>query len=85
MWGNYLTVALRALVRDRMYAFINIFGLAVGLAACLILLLYVRYESSYDDWLPDADRDQSLNCIRGATILQMAAMPCNCLIKIPMR
>jgi len=56
MWSNYITVGLRSLVRDRTYAFINVFGLAVGLAACLILLLYVRYEASYDAWLPDADR-----------------------------
>ncbi|MGZ8352931.1 MAG: ABC transporter permease [Allosphingosinicella sp.] len=56
MWRNYLTVAYRALSRQKVYAFINIFGLALGLAACLILLLYVRYETSYDNWLPDADR-----------------------------
>jgi putative ABC transport system permease protein len=56
MWRNYLTVALRTLGRNRAYAFINIFGLALGLAACLLILLYVRYESSYDSWLPDSDR-----------------------------
>ena len=56
MWRNYLTVGYRALSRQKVYAFINIFGLALGLAACLLLLLYVRYETSYDSWLPDADR-----------------------------
>jgi putative ABC transport system permease protein len=56
MWRNYLTVGLRALTKNRTYAFINIFGLALGLAACLLLLLYVRYETSYDAWLPDAER-----------------------------
>jgi putative ABC transport system permease protein len=54
MWRNYLTVGLRALTKNRTYAFINIFGLAVGLAACLMLLVYVRYERSYDGWLPGA-------------------------------
>ncbi len=54
MWRNYLTVGLRSLVRSRTYAFINIFGLAVGIAACLMLLLYVRYETGYDRWLPDS-------------------------------
>jgi putative ABC transport system permease protein len=56
MWQNYLTVALRALARHKVYAFINIFGLALGLAACLLILLYVRYETSYDHALPDAER-----------------------------
>jgi putative ABC transport system permease protein len=56
MWRNYLTVAMRALAKNRTYAFINIFGLAIGLAATITLLLYVRYETTYDRWLPDADR-----------------------------
>jgi putative ABC transport system permease protein len=56
MWCNYMTVGIRALTKNRTYAFINIAGLAIGLAACLLLLLYVRYEMSYDKWLPDADR-----------------------------
>ncbi|HVJ01354.1 MAG TPA: ABC transporter permease, partial [Sphingomonas sp.] len=56
MWRNYLKVAFGALTRNRTYAFINIFGLTVGLAACVLILLYVRYERSYDSWLPDADQ-----------------------------
>ena len=35
MWRNYLTVGLRALVKNKTYTFINIFGLALGFAACL--------------------------------------------------
>ena len=56
MWRNYLTVGFRALAKNRTYAFINIFGLALGLAACVMILLYVRYETSYDKWLPDSER-----------------------------
>ncbi|WP_343520900.1 ABC transporter permease [Sphingomonas sp.] len=56
MWRNYLTVAIRALAKNRIYAAINIVGLALGLAACVLILLYVRYETSYDDWMPGADR-----------------------------
>jgi putative ABC transport system permease protein len=56
MWRNYLTVGFRALAKSRTYAFINISGLAIGLAACLMILLYVRYETSYDSWLPLAER-----------------------------
>lgn len=55
MWRNYLAVGLRSLVKSKTYAFINIFGLGIGLAACLMLLLYVRYERSYDQWLPGAE------------------------------
>jgi putative ABC transport system permease protein len=55
MWRNYLTVSLRALAKNKTYAFINIFGLALGLAACLLILLYVRYERSYDSWMPGAE------------------------------
>ncbi len=56
MWRNYVTVGIRALAKSRTYAFINIFGLAIGMAACLMLLIYVRYEVSYDRWIPDSDR-----------------------------
>ncbi|MFN3944787.1 MAG: ABC transporter permease [Allosphingosinicella sp.] len=55
MWRNYMTVGLRALAKNRTYAFINIVGLAIGLAACLMILLYVRYEKSYDTWLPNSE------------------------------
>lgn len=54
MWRNYVTVGLRALAKNRVYAFINIFGLSLGIAACLLILTYVRYEFSYDSWLPNA-------------------------------
>jgi putative ABC transport system permease protein len=56
MWKNYLTVGIRALAKNRTYAFINVFGLAIGMAACLMILLFVRYEMSYDKWLPGAER-----------------------------
>ena len=54
MFRNYLTVGVRALLKSRVYAAINILGLAIGMAACLLILLYVRYEMSYDAWLPNA-------------------------------
>src|SRR6185503_18374251 len=53
MWRNYWTVAVRALAKNRTYSFINIAGLAIGMAACVMILLYVRYEHSYDSWVPD--------------------------------
>ena len=53
MWRNYLVVGLRSLAGNRLYSFINIVGLAIGLAACLMILLFVRYELSYDNWVPN--------------------------------
>ncbi|HPU15154.1 MAG TPA: ABC transporter permease, partial [Polymorphobacter sp.] len=52
MLKNYMTVAFRALANNRAFALINILGLAIGMAACLLLLLFVRYETTYDQWLP---------------------------------
>jgi len=56
MLRNYLATALRNLVVNKLHAAINIGGLALGLAACLLILLFVRDELSYEDWLPKADR-----------------------------
>lgn len=56
MLRNYLTVALRNLARHKLYSAINIGGLAVGLAACLLILLFVRDELSYERWIAKADR-----------------------------
>ncbi len=56
MFQNYLAAALRNLVRNRLYAAINIVGLAVGFTAALLIALFVRDEFSYDKWLPDHER-----------------------------
>ena len=56
MWRNYLTVGIRALGKSKTYAFINILGLAIGMAACLMILLFVRHELSYDSWIPANER-----------------------------
>ena len=55
MWRNYWTVAVRALAKNRTYSIINIAGLAIGMAACIMILLYIRYEQSYDSWLPGVE------------------------------
>ena len=56
MWRNYLTVGFRSLTSHKTYAFINIFGLAAGLAASLLILTFVRDQFSFDRFLPDAER-----------------------------
>src|SRR4051812_9870984 len=52
MFRNYLAAALRNLVRNRLYAALNIAGLAVGFAAVLLIALFVRDELTYDQWIP---------------------------------
>jgi putative ABC transport system permease protein len=53
---NYIKVALRNLWRHKAYSFINIFGLSIGLATCLLLLLYIFDEISIDKHHQDGDR-----------------------------
>ena len=56
MLRNYLKIAIRSLTKRKGYALINIGGLAVGLACCMVILLYVSNESSYDQYHKDVDR-----------------------------
>jgi putative ABC transport system permease protein len=53
---NYVKLALRNLGKHRMYAAINIAGLAVGLATAILIFLFVRFETSFDRYHPDSDR-----------------------------
>ena len=56
MYSNHLKIAFRNLRRNSVLSVINISGLAVGLATCWIIALFVSHEKSYDKYLPDADR-----------------------------
>ena len=56
MIRNYLTVAVRNLLRQPVYSLINIVGLAIGMAACMLIVLYIQDELSYDRYHPKADR-----------------------------
>lgn len=50
MIKNYLKIAYRNLLKNKVFSFINISGLAIGMAACFFLLQYVSFELSYDDF-----------------------------------
>jgi putative ABC transport system permease protein len=56
MVKNYLKVAFRTLLKQKTYAGINILGLAIGLASCLLIMMYIFHERSYDTFYPDVDR-----------------------------
>lgn len=53
---NFFAVAIRNLKKYRLFTLINVFGLAVGITACLVILLYVRYELSFDKFNTNVDR-----------------------------
>ncbi|MFQ6116498.1 MAG: hypothetical protein ACE5NG_20765 [bacterium] len=50
MFRNYLIIALRNLVRHKVFSFINISGLAIGIAGTLLILMYVANELSYENF-----------------------------------
>lgn len=56
MFFSYLKVALRNINKQKFYSAINIFGLAIGLAICLLILLFIKDEMSYDQHHSKADR-----------------------------
>jgi putative ABC transport system permease protein len=56
MLSNYLKIAWRNIVGNSLFSAINIVGLAIGLACCIIITLFVRYEVSYDKHWDNADR-----------------------------
>ncbi|UCC43631.1 MAG: ABC transporter permease [Candidatus Zixiibacteriota bacterium] len=65
MIRNYLTVALRNFLRHKGYAAINIVGLAFGMASCLLVLLFVWHELSYDTYHPDHERLYRISTMGG--------------------
>ncbi|HET6769575.1 MAG TPA: ABC transporter permease [Chitinophagaceae bacterium] len=56
MIQNYLKVALRYLLRNKGYTAINILGLAIGITCCILIMLFVRSEFSYDKFHGKSDR-----------------------------
>ncbi len=56
MFKNYFKTALRNLRKNKLYSAINIFGLTVGLAACLLIGVYINHELSYDKFNANANR-----------------------------
>ncbi|WEA03130.1 ABC transporter permease [Mucilaginibacter sp. SJ] len=61
MLKNYLLVAFRNLSKNKAFSAINIIGLAIGMAACLLILQYVSFELSFDDFHIKKDRVFRIN------------------------
>jgi len=62
MIKNYLRTAFRNLWKHRVYSSLNILGLTIGMSACFLIFLYVRFELSYDGFHSKIDRIYQLNC-----------------------
>lgn len=63
MFKSYLTSTLRDILKNKGYSSINIIGLAVALAACLLITLFVDDELGYDDFIPNGDNKYRIEVI----------------------
>jgi len=62
MFKNYVKIALRNLLKHKGHSFINIIGLAIGMAVCILIMLWVINELGYDRFHEKADRIYRLIC-----------------------
>ena len=62
MLKNYFAIAIRNFWKHRVFSLINILGLSVGMTACFLIFLYVRFELSYDAFHSKADRIYRVVC-----------------------
>jgi putative ABC transport system permease protein len=67
MIKNYLLIALRNIRQSPLYAFINIFSLAIGLAACVVIYLFIRDERSFDSFHPNKENIYRLDEVQNFT------------------
>ena len=56
MWKNYLKIAYRNLLKKKVYSFINMVGLGIGMACCVLIFMFVQDELSYDQFNENGDR-----------------------------
>ena len=67
MIKNYFKVALRNIKKIKFYSFVNILGLAIGLACCFLIFLYAQYEFGYDRFHENADQIYRVTTIQSQT------------------
>ena len=78
MFRNTLKIAWRHVKRHKGYAFINVFGLAVSIACCVLMFLWVLDEITYDRFYPDAERIYRIGyyaVVQGNTMHGVQACP----------
>jgi len=75
MFKSYWTLAWRTLVRNKLYALVNVLGLALGIGACLVIYFVTTYELSFDRFHPDRDRIYCVDAAMKDTHLNLAPFP----------
>jgi putative ABC transport system permease protein len=78
MINNYLTIAFRNLWRHKFFTALNVAGLAIGIATCLVIMLFVQHELSYDRFHEKADRIVRVvfrGSINGGLMKEASVMP----------
>lgn len=55
MYKNYLKIAFRNLIKNKLHTSINIFGLSIGFVVAILSILYIKNELSYEKWIPDQE------------------------------
>src|SRR5690606_23058835 len=79
MIKNYLKITIRSLMKNKFISFINLFGLTIGLSCCLLILIYLLHETSYDKYNKNAAdiyrvERTFLNAETGALSLNLGAI-----------
>lgn len=77
MFRNYFKMAYRNLLKNKVFSIVNIFGLAIGMAACFFIFAYVHFESSYDRYHPHAADLYRVNISFGGSFGGFPALSAN--------
>jgi putative ABC transport system permease protein len=77
MFRSYFTIAYRNLIKNRIYTLVNIFGLAIGLAACFFIFQYVHFESAYDGFNKNLANIYRVNISFGGSFSNLSPMSTN--------
>ncbi len=78
MLKNYLVTILRQIQKNKVFSFINIFGLALGMAACLVIAQYVNFHTSFDKFHSNSEnifRIEGENFLKGESLGKSALSP----------
>jgi putative ABC transport system permease protein len=81
MLKSYLLIAIRSLTRNKLHASINIIGLAIGMACCILITLFVQFELNYDKHNKDANRIYRLAINLEANNWAISGFPVGALLK----